>query len=157
MSSHRSDGWVALYKFATEGHPSHAEAALLYLELGLKATSKRTKLAPRSSIRREVHGWLITARPGHGHFAAYYQRFPHKEEVDWWCPCGNYCTPPYPFGCTNARVHSAILWSENQRQAHCCTRRNECLCPDRSCAWLLRWMFLTNFLSRKEPKSLITR
>ena len=92
-------------------------APLLYLELGLKPTSKRNKLAPQLSMRREVLGWLIAARSGHGHFAANHQRFSHEEEEDWRCPCGKYRAPPNPFGCANARAHRALLWSEKARRA----------------------------------------
>ena len=90
---------------------------LLYLELGLKLTSKRKKLAPRLSMRREVLGWLTAARSEHGHFAAYHQRFSHEEEEDWRCFCGRYRPPLHPFGCTNARAHRALLWSEKTKRA----------------------------------------
>ena len=92
-------------------------APLLYLELGLKPTSNRKKLAPQLSIKREVLGWLIAARSGHGHFAAYHQRFSHEEEEDWRCSCRNYRTPLHPFRCINARAHRALLLLEKAKRA----------------------------------------
>ena len=92
-------------------------APLLYLELGLKPTSKRKKLAPQLGMKREILGWLIAARSGHGHFAAYHQRFSHEEEKDWRCSCGIYRAPLHPFRCANARAHRALLWSEKAKRA----------------------------------------
>ena len=91
-------------------------ATLLYLKL-LKPTCKRKKLAPQLGIRRELLGWLIAARSGYGHFAAYHQRFSHEEEGDWWFSCRIYRAPLQPFGCTNARAHRALLWSEKAKRA----------------------------------------
>ncbi len=89
---------------------------LLYLELGLKPSSKQLKLAPQLSIKREILGWLIAARSGHGHFAAYHQRFGHEEDEDWRCSCGKYRAALHPFQCTNARAHRALLWSEKAKR-----------------------------------------
>ena len=43
-------------------------AAQTYVELGLKPTS-RAKSLPELRLKREVQGWLIAARSGHGHFS----------------------------------------------------------------------------------------
>ena len=56
-------------------------APLLYLELGLNPTSKRNKLAPRLSMRREVFGWLIAARSRHRQFAAYHQKILPRRRI----------------------------------------------------------------------------
>ena len=53
---------------------SLSTATQTYLDLGLKPTS-RAKSLPELRLRREIQGWLIAARSGHGHFAAYYERF----------------------------------------------------------------------------------
>ena len=90
---------------------------LLYLDLGLKPTSKQKKLASQLSMKQEVLGWLIAARSGHGNFAAYHQRFSHEEEENWRCSCGNYRAQLHPFGCTNVRAHKALLWSEKTKRA----------------------------------------
>ena len=57
-------------------------ATQTYLDLGLKPTSPAKSL-PELRLRREVQGWLIAARSGHGHFAAYHERFGHvnKEKL----------------------------------------------------------------------------
>ena len=44
-------------------------AAQTYVELGLKPTS-RAKSLPKLRLKREVQGWLIAAKSGHGHFSA---------------------------------------------------------------------------------------
>ena len=49
---------------------SLSTATQTYLDLGLKPTS-RAKSLPELRLRREIQGWLIAARSGHGHFAAY--------------------------------------------------------------------------------------
>ena len=58
-----------------------------YKDLGLTPTT-RIKSLPALTMKREVLGWLIAARSGHGHFAAYHERFQHKEETDTHCMCG---------------------------------------------------------------------
>ena len=40
----------------------------------------------------------------------------HEEEEDWRCSCGKYRAPLHPFGCTNARAHRALLWSEKTKR-----------------------------------------
>ncbi len=49
-----------------------------YVELGLKPNSY-TKSFPELRLKREVQGWLIAARSGHGYFSEYYERFRHEE------------------------------------------------------------------------------
>ena len=36
-------------------------------------------------MKQEVLGWLIVARSGYGHFAAYHEKFNHKEATDTHC------------------------------------------------------------------------
>ena len=72
-------------------------APLLYQKLGLKPPFKQLKLAPQLSIKREIFGWLIAAWSGHGHFAAYHQRFSHEEDEDWQCTFGKYRAALHPF------------------------------------------------------------
>ena len=47
--------------------------------MGLEPTT-RVKLMPKMLLKREVLGWLIAARSGHGHFADYHEMFEHEEE-----------------------------------------------------------------------------
>ena len=67
----------------------------LYQELGLKPSSN-VKTMPELKLSREVLGWLIAARSGHGHFADYHERFGH-EEADKQCRCGQRRRAPPPF------------------------------------------------------------
>ncbi len=39
------------------------------------------KTMPEMALKREVLGWLIAARSGHGHFADYHEIFSHNEQV----------------------------------------------------------------------------
>lgn len=34
---------------------------------------------PELKLKRELLGWLIAARSGHGHFADYHEKFGHEE------------------------------------------------------------------------------
>ena len=70
--------------------------------LSLKPTT-RIKSQPELSLKREVLGWLIAARSGHGHFADFYERFGH--ETDLGCECGHRRTQLHPFSCPNAWSH----------------------------------------------------
>ncbi len=72
-------------------------AAQTYVELGLKPTS-RAKSLPELKLEREVQGWLIAARSGHGHFSAYHERFGH-EGTDSNCLCGQKRSQLHPFSC----------------------------------------------------------
>ena len=94
-------------------------AAQIYVELGLKPTS-RTKSLPELKLKRVVQGWLIAARPGHGHFSAYHKRFEH-EETDTYCTCGQKRAQLHPFSCPSAREHRPQLW---------CKRRQKQLAPE---------------------------
>ena len=60
--------------------------AQTYVDLGLKPTS-HAKSLPELRLKRDVQGWLIEARTGHGHFSEYHERFGHKE-TDAECVCG---------------------------------------------------------------------
>lgn len=53
--------------------------AQTYKELGLRPYLARTRL-PELGLKREILGWLIAARSGHGHFADYQERFRHVSE-----------------------------------------------------------------------------
>ncbi len=64
----------------------NSTAAQTYLDLGLKPTS-RAKSLPEQRLNRQVQGWLIAARSGHGHFAVYHEKFGH-EGMDSNCLCG---------------------------------------------------------------------
>ena len=55
-----------------------SQALKSYHELGLEPTT-RAKSMPEMALKREVLGWLIAARSGHGHFADYHERFGHEE------------------------------------------------------------------------------
>ena len=70
---------------------------------------------PEMSLNREVLGWLIAARTGHGHFADYHERFGH-EEVDVHCRCGQKRSRLHPFSCPHARLHRAKLFSLADRR-----------------------------------------
>ena len=90
-------------------------AAQTYVELGLKPTS-RPKFLPELRLKREVQGWLIAARSGHGHFSAYHERFGH-EETDLHCVCGQKRAQLHPFSCAHAKKHKPHLWCKKlQRQ-----------------------------------------
>ena len=66
-------------------------------------------------MRREVLGWLIAARSGHGHFAAYHQRFSHEEEEeDWRCPFGKYRAPLHPIGGVEMQELSELCYGRKK-------------------------------------------
>ena len=75
----------------------------------------KAKSQPELGLRREVLGWLIAARSGHGHFADYHERFGH-EETDLRCDCGHRRTQLHPFSCPNARPHKDKIASKSGRQ-----------------------------------------
>lgn len=79
-----------------------------YKDLGLMPTT-RTKALSELIMKREVLGWLIAARSGRGHFAAYHDRFKHEEEIDKLCICGQRRAQPHPFSCSFERNHRALL------------------------------------------------
>lgn len=78
---------------------------------------------------REILGWLIAARSGHGHFAAYHERFGH-EETDSNCVCGQKRAQLHPFSRAHARKHRLHLWC-NKRQRQLAS--NEVLGTDSFC------------------------
>ena len=66
---------------------------------------------PEFALQREVLGWLIAARSGHGHFADfadYHERFGHDEQ-DLHCQCGQKRAQLHPFSCPKARPHRGKL------------------------------------------------
>ena len=74
------------------------------------------KSLPELRLKREVQGWLITARSGHGHFSAYRGGFGH-EETDTECVCGQRRAQLHPFSYPKAREHRSHLWcKKRQRQ-----------------------------------------
>ena len=56
------------------------------------------------------------SRSGHGHFAAYHERFGHEEETDLYCTCGQKRAQLHPFSCPNARAHRALLWCKKTKR-----------------------------------------
>lgn len=68
------------------------------------------------SLEREILGWLIEARSGHGHFAAYHRRFGHEQETDHYCRCGRRRAQLHPFSCPNARAYRSDLWYKKTRR-----------------------------------------
>ena len=79
-----------------------SQALKSYHELGLEPTT-RAKSMPEMALKREVLGWLIAARSGHGHFADYHERFGHEEE-DINCKCGQRRSKSHPSSCSSARA-----------------------------------------------------
>ncbi len=65
---------------------------------------------PEMNLNREVLGWLIGDRTGHGHSADYHERFGH-EEVDIHGGCGQGRSRLHLFSCSHARSHRAKLFS----------------------------------------------
>lgn len=63
---------------------------------------------PEFALQREVSGWLIATRSGHGHLADYHERFGHDEQ-DLHCQCGQNCAQLHPFSCPKARPHRGRL------------------------------------------------
>ncbi len=96
-------------------------AAQVYVELGLKPTS-RAKSLPELRLKREVQGRLIAARSGHGYFSAYHEKIGH-EETDTHYVCGQKRAQLHPFSCPKAREYRPHLW---------CTKRQKLLQVDPS-------------------------
>ena len=76
--------------------------------LGLEPTTG-AKSMPEMALKREVLGWLIAARSGHGHFADYHERFGHEEDI--YCKCGQRRSKAHPFSCSSARALRVKLFS----------------------------------------------
>ena len=91
-----------------------SQALKSYLELGLEPTT-RAKSMPEMALKREVLGWLIAARSGHGHFADNHERFGHEEE-DIYCKCGQRRSKSHPFSCSSARVLKVKLFSVTDKR-----------------------------------------
>lgn len=87
----------------------------MYRELRLGTTTRANTLK-ELSLKREILGWLIAARSGNGHFAAYHERFGHEEETDIYCTCGQKRAQLHPFSCPNARAHRSLLWCKKTRR-----------------------------------------
>lgn len=121
-------------------------APLLYLELGFKPTSKRKKLAPQLSMRREVVGWLITARSRHGPLLPTIKDYSTKKRKIGDAPAGNIAHHSIFFGCANARAHRALLWSEKARQA---PSTEEILSTSEGAAAFANWAPETGLFNRR--------
>lgn len=90
-------------------------ATQIYRELGLKP-STRANTVKELSLKREILGWLIAARSGHGHFAAYHERFGHEDETDLYCTCGRQRARTHPFSCPNARRFRSHSWCKKKQR-----------------------------------------
>ena len=88
-------------------------AAQTYLNLGLKPTL-RAKSLPELRLKKQVQGWLIAARSGHGHLGVYHERFRHKE-IDSNGLCRQKWSQLHLFSCAYTRKHRRHLWC-NKRQ-----------------------------------------
>ena len=91
-----------------------AGAVKTYQDLGLRPTTN-IKAMPEMALKRETLGWLIAARSGHGHFAAYHERFNHVEETDLRCSCGVRRAQLHPFMCPDAQHHRTLLWCKERK------------------------------------------
>ncbi len=91
-----------------------SQALKSFLELGLEPTT-RAKSMPEMTLKREVLGWLIAARSGHGHFADYHERFGHEEE-DIYCKCGQRRSKYHPFSRSSARALKVKLFSVTDKR-----------------------------------------
>ncbi len=81
------------------GNKGTSQSIKIYQELKILPTTN-VKSMPEMNLNREVLGWLIAARTGHGHFADYHDRFGH-EEVDVHCRCGQKRSRLHPFSCSH--------------------------------------------------------
>ncbi len=91
-----------------------SQALKSHHELGLEPTT-RAKLMQEMALKREVLGWFIAARLGHGHFVDYHERFGHEEE-DIYCKCGQRGSKSHPFSCSSARALRVKLFSVIDRR-----------------------------------------
>ena len=96
------------------GSNGTSQSIKIYQELKIRPIAN-AKSMPEMNLNREVLGWLIAARTGHGHFADYHERFGH-EEVDVHCRCGQKRSRLHPFSCPHARLHRAKLFSLADRR-----------------------------------------
>lgn len=89
-------------------------AIKIYQDLCLKPSSN-VKDRPELKLKREILGWLIATRSGHGHFADYHERFGH-EEAELHCKCGQRRARLHPFLCPTARPLRAKLFSIDKKR-----------------------------------------
>lgn len=115
-----------------------------YKDLGLTPTT-RIKSLPELTIKREVLGWLIAARSGYGHFAAYHERFQHEEETDTHCMCGQKRAQLHPFSCPLGRTHRALL---KCRRTHRELRPEEVLGSPEGVAVFAQWAPATGLFTK---------
>ena len=78
-------------------------------------TNHQSQINAGNGVKREVLGWLIAARSGHGHFADYHERFGHEEEHIH-CNCGQRRSKSHPFSCSSARAFRFKLFSITDRR-----------------------------------------
>ena len=111
---------------------------------GLTPTT-RIKSLPELTVKREVLGWLIAARSGHGHFAAYHERFQHEEETDTHFIYGQKRAQLHPFSCPLGRAHRALLQC---RRTHKELRPEEVLGSPEGVAVFAHWAPATGLFNR---------
>ncbi len=70
---------------------------------------------PEITLKKEVLGWLIVARSGHGHFADYHEKFGHEEE-NIYCKCGQKRLKAHLFSCSSIKVLRVKLFSIKDRR-----------------------------------------
>ncbi len=97
-------------------------------------------------MKREVLGWLIAARSGHGHFAAYHKRFQHEEETDTHCVCGQKRAQLHPFSCLLGRTNRALLMC---RRTHRELQPEEVLESPEGVAVFTQWAPATGLFNRR--------
>ena len=86
----------------------------IYQDLGLKPSSN-VKDMPELKLKREILGWLIATRSGHGHFADYHEKSGH-EEVELHCKCGQRRARLHTFSCSTARPLRVKLFSIDKKR-----------------------------------------
>ncbi len=123
---------------------SSSRAIQTYKDLGFPPTSRIQSL-PELIMKREVLGWLIAARSGHGQFAAYHKRFQHEEETDTHCGCGQKRAQLHPFSCLLGRTHRALLMC---RRTHRELRPEEVLGSPEDVAVFAKWAPATELFNR---------
>ena len=120
-------------------------AVQAYKDLGLIPTT-RIKSLPELTMKLEVQGWLIAARSGHGHFAAYHERFQYKEETDTNSMCGQKRAQLHPFSYPLERTHRALL---ECRRTHRELQPEEVLGSLEGIAVFVQWAPATGLFNRR--------
>lgn len=92
---------------------SRSPAIKNYHELGLETTA-RAKSMPEMTLKREVLGWLIMARSGHGHLQTFMRHLDTKKRT--YCKCGQRRSKSYPFSYPSARPFRVKLFSVTDRR-----------------------------------------